>query len=423
MFVIYDLIYLVLVIIYLPMYLFYRKFHPGFSRRFGILPKGLSFDRPIWIHAVSVGEAMVARGLVEQLRQEYPHKQFVISTVTATGNKIASPMVTDRDFLTYLPFDFSFITSSIMRRIDPSVFIIVETEIWPNLIRALHKKNIPVITVNGRLSDASFKGYSMARFLVKPVLDKITLFCVQTEIDFYRFVSLGVPENKIKIVGNMKFDSKDSLSAGKESASYRKKLGLKDEEILIVAGSTHPGEEVLLLEAYRKLLLTRAGGGARLLLAPRHPERAEEVEALVKESGFSPQRIARLGDKENSDAQAIFILDTIGSLIYFYSAADIVFVGGSLIKKGGHNILEPASLGKPIVFGPHMFNFRDIAALFLEHKAALMVQDQQDLETELERLMHDTGGAAALVDKARELFKENQGATQKTVAFIKEIIV
>ncbi len=421
MFILYDLAYLLLVIAYLPVYLFRRKFHQGFSRRFGILPKGLFFDRPIWIHAVSVGEAMVCRPLVERLRSMYPHKQFVISTVTATGNKIASSMTADRDFLTYLPFDLSFITGPVVEKINPSVFIIVETEIWPNMIRSLHKKGIPVVTVNGRLSDASFKGYSMVRFLVKPVLDKISRFCVQTEVDLYRFASLGVSRDKIRMTGNMKFDSKDSLSAGKESAAYRKKLRIGDQEILIVAGSTHAGEEELLLEAYRKLLLTSAGKGARLLLAPRHPERAEEVEALVEKSGFVPLRITRLDDRKSPE-QAVFILDTIGQLVYFYSAADIVFVGGSLIKKGGHNILEPASLGKPIVFGPHMHNFRDIAALFLEQKAALMVQDEEDLGEELERLIHDAGGAAALVEKARQLFKENQGATEKTVLLLKEVI-
>jgi 3-deoxy-D-manno-octulosonic-acid transferase len=408
MFIIYNLIFLLFALVNLPIYLFKGKFHKGFSARFGKLPKDLLLDRPIWVHAVSVGEAASIAGLITELRKLYPKKSFVISTVTPTGNKIAQKIAKNTDFVTYLPFDLSWIVSSVINRINPSLFIIAETELWPNLIRCLYKKNIPMITVNGRISDKSFKGYLGIRILLKPTLEKIRMFCVQTDVDASRFKAMGVSAGKIKVTGNMKFDIAPRVSPESAGAS-RTLLGLEPHERLLVAASTHPGEEKIILGAY--LEISKAMPEVRLLIAPRHPQRSHEIFGIIKKAGLLSMRVSRIGIDDLKPGSPVFILDTIGQLLNFYNIADVVFVGGSLIKKGGHNILEPAALAKPIIFGPYMFNFRDITDLFLQVNAAVMVSGAEDLQASITLLLKDRQRSKELGEDAQKLIWQNQGAT------------
>jgi 3-deoxy-D-manno-octulosonic-acid transferase len=267
--------------------------------------------------------------------------------------------------------------------------------------------------VNGRISDRSFKGYLSIKFLISPVLNKISLFCVQTSRDAERLLRLGLAKNKIKITGNMKFDL-EPQSLNFDASGLR----LKYQEQLLVSGSTHPGEEKIILNAYRILL--GEFPDLRLLIAPRHPERTTEIERLIKGMGFSALRISKLRDLTNPSTQAptVFILDTVGQLLNYYAIADIVFVGGSLVKKGGHNILEPAVLGKPIIFGPSMFNFRDIADLFLNNKAAILVRNQQDFKNSVKYLLNHPAKITELSQGAKELIHNNQGATRKNLEYI-----
>jgi len=421
MFIIYDLIFLIFAIIYLPIYLARKKFHRGFCRRLGILPGGLKLNRPIWVHAVSVGEVMAVRELLEELRKAYPQKKLVISTVTATGNKIAREIARDSDFVTYLPLDFGFFVKNVMDRINPSLFIIAETEIWPNLIRYLYRKKVPVITVNGRISDASFKGYLTIRFLLKPILKKVSLFCVQAERDAQRLTRLGVPQDKIKITGNMKFDFKGHADLKKDYSSYREKIGLEQGEKLMIAASTHRGEEEVALEVYRELL--KEFTQLKLLLAPRHPERAKEVAGIVSKFGFRSVFLSSAAPKCSVCVTSpVFILDTVGQLVSFYALADVIFVGGSLVKKGGHNILEPAALGKAVLFGPHMYNFRDIANLFLDNEAALLIHNQEEFKTNVNNLLNRPSYLAGLGQRARELILKNQGASKRNAEYLKAFI-
>jgi 3-deoxy-D-manno-octulosonic-acid transferase len=420
MFILYDFLYFILAIIYLPIYLFRGKFHKGFAQRLGFLPKFNDLNNPIWVHAVSVGEAMVAKMLIQRLRQICPDKKFVISTVTPTGNKIAQSIVGQGDLLLYLPLDFSFIVTGVLSRIKPEAFIMIETEIWPNLIGSLHKLNIPVLIANGRLSDASFKGYSRIRFLVEPVLNKMGIFCVQTEVDALRFKALGVAQEKMHITGSMKFDQDFTFDVKKTAFEYRKKLGLNDQELFLVCGSTHPGEEDLLLDIFSRLL--EKYKNLRLLLAMRHPERAKDLTTLVLEKGFIPQRITELPGSKVLDKKPVFILDTIGMLLNFYAASDIVFVGGSLVKKGGHNILEPAALGKPVIVGVNMFNFRDTTEMFLRENALILAGDSADLELKLGNLIENKEARSSLALRAKDLFLKNRGAADRTAALIKKII-
>jgi len=422
MFIIYDLIFLIFAAVYLPIYLFKGKFHHGFFRRLGFLPEGLNLDRPIWIHAVSVGEAVSVKGLVGELRKAYPHKKLVISTVTATGNKIARGLIGDGDLLTYLPLDFSFIVRKVIKKINPSLFIIAETEIWPNLITCLHKQKVPVVTVNGRISDRSYSGYRAIKLFIRPILRKVGKFCVQSETDALRLVNLGVDKGNIQVTGNVKFDINLEAAVGFDPLAGRRKLMLGLDDKLWVCGSTHPGEEEIIIKAYKELLLSFPK--LKLLLVPRHPERSRDVGRLVSGNSFMPVFISSIsGACPTCINNPVFILDIMGELLNYYSAADFVFIGGSLVKTGGHNILEPASQKKPVTFGPYMFNFRDIAKLFLENKAAVMVADYQDLVNKAKEILASNLLSKQMVERAYELIIRNKGATKKNIEVIKQLIL
>ncbi len=414
MFIIYDLLFLIICTIYLPVYLFKRKFHSGFNARLGKLPKDLDLGRPIWVHAVSVGEAMSIRELVAELRQEFPVLRFVISTVTPTGNNIAKSFARAQDFVTFLPFDLSLIVNKVIRRIKPKIFIIVETEIWPNLIRCLFQNKIPIIVVNCRISDSSLGGYKAFKFIFKPLLNKINLFCCQSKLDALRLEMIGADKERIRVTGNMKFDLKVATASFNDSA-----LKLDDNEELLVAGSTHPGEEEIILRIYKELRKTYPK--LRLLIAPRRPERAKEVAMMVRQCGFDSQFISGMNDQK-VQSPIVFVLDTIGKLVSFYAIADIVFMGGTMIRKGGHNIIEPAALGKPVIFGPHMFNFRGIASQFVESNCACLVHNERELEEKLKFFLENPESAAELGRRAQALVISNRGATHRNIELIKQII-
>ena len=421
MFIIYDLVFLLFALIYLPSFLLKKKLHRGFIQRLGAVKFDTQLDKPIWVHAVSVGEAKAAQYLTKQLRKTFPEKKFVFSTVTPTGNSIVRRFKQQDDFLFYLPLDLSFITRRVIRKIDPCVCIIMETEIWPNLISGLKQKGVPIIVVNARISDRSFLGYRLIKPLLKQVLNKIDLFCVQSATDAQRLEALGMSGDKLKITGNMKYDIAGGIDSEVDFTKYRLRLGLSDRQRLFVAGSTHASEEEIILRAYLKL--TAESCGLRLLIAPRHPERTLQIEALVKKFGFIPLRISKLSISAGiCPPDAVFILDTVGELIAFYSVCDIVFVGGSLVSRGGQNILEPALFAKPILFGPHMFNFRDISNMFLIEKAACMVQTEEELLKEISFLLSNPNQAQSMGQVARRLVVENQGVALSNAQLIKQTL-
>jgi 3-deoxy-D-manno-octulosonic-acid transferase len=418
----YDLIFLCISIAYFPVYALKGKFHKGFVQRFGSIDVNLK-GRPIWVHAVSVGEMKACEQLISHLRRSYPGFELAISTVTQTGNKIARSIAEEGDFVFYLPLDFSFMVKRAVNILNPALFIIAETEIWPNLISYLSVKNIPIVTVNARISDRSFKGYHMIKGLIRPILRKVSLFCVQSQGDAERLISLGVDKEKIQITGNMKYDY-----IGETRADYdllRNKLALAKEDKLLVAASTHVGEEEAVLEAYKELAVQYPA--LKLLIAPRHPERSGQVAELIRKSGFDPDLISGLDSgsairNTQITQRRIFILDTIGQLAAFYGISDIVFMGGSLIKKGGHNILEPAFFGKPVLTGPHMFNFRDIINTFTRAEAVIIVQNAQELKIKIEILLKDGREAVRLGERARSILAQNQGASRRNAQCIAGIL-
>lgn len=422
MVIIYDLIFLIIAIFYLPGYLFKGKFTRGFISRLGILPRNLQFDRPIWIHVVSVGEAMAVRRLLEGLRKAYSAKRFVVSTVTASGNKIIRSYAKENDFITYFPLDLSFICESVVKRINPCVMVIAETELWPNFILALSRNKIPVIMVNTRISDKSFKSYSAVKLLLTPLLNKVDLFCAQTEIDAKRLAALGVYREKIKVTGNMKFDSAGVDKKTIDYASgYKKFLGLDSSDILWVGASTHPKEEEIIIGVYKELI--NEFKALRLLIAPRHPERAGEIKKTAEKFGVKAVFISSFNQAPSAEHRApIFILDTVGELMNYYAVCDITFVGGSLIKKGGHNILEPAVFSKPIIIGPYMFNFRDIAGLFLKEKACVLVHNRGELVAAIRNLLNNPDKMEELGRRAVNLIEKNKGASERNIKLIKTMI-
>jgi len=426
MLLIYDLIFLFVAFLYLLRYLIKRKFHKGIFARFGFLPNNLLLDNPIWLHAVSVGEAVVVKGFIDALRRDYPGKKIVITTVTATGNKIAKSLARPGDFVTYFPLDLSFIVRRVIKKINPCLVVVAETEVWPNFITILNKKNIPIAIINARISDKSFKGYKKVLFFIKPVLNRVTLFCAQTKSDALKLKELGVDADKIKVTGNMKFDGSLKENNQKELDLLRKNLKVKETDKIFIAGSTHAGEEEIVLDVYKSLKIKF--NDLKLILVPRHPERSQEVGRLVEMRGFQAAYISHLfgagdlGSVAYNQPEIVYILDTVGQLMDYYAISDIVFVGGSLIPKGGHNILEPAFLGKPVIIGPNMFNFRDIAELFVRRQACIMVNNMDELQNAVNSLLGDSAKIFKLTENAKALIGENRGATVRNLGYVKSYL-
>ena len=400
--ILYDIIFLIFSVFYIP-FSIYKKGLRSFNikARMGFIPEGikskLRSSENIWIHAVSVGEIMLLGPFIESLKKYFPASTVVISTTTNPGYEVAVRNFKDQAVIVYSPLDLSFVISRFLKIIRPKIFIVVETEIWPNLIRVMKSRGIPVVVINGRISDRSFKRYLVARPFLKSTLRRVDLFCMQSEPDARRMGSIGAEPEKIKVTGNMKFDI--TIAAGDRPEITKGFLGLGEKDILIVAGSTHRGEEEILLEAYRAL--SKDFKNLKLLIAPRHINRAPEIKKLI------------------NNMQGVFLLDTVGRLKYFYSIADIVFIGGSLVPHGGQNPIEPAYFSKPIIFGPNMFNFKAISEILLKNTAAIEVKDERGLEKAVYLLAGDPKKARAMGFFAKKALEENKGATARNVELVR----
>ncbi len=415
--ILYDFLFLVFSILHLPYLLIKRKWHQDFTMRFGFLGKlnlNNSNIKSIWIHAVSVGEVVVIKNLLSDIRRQYPENPIVISVVTQTGFEMAQKISNPEDHIIYAPLDFSLSVKKYIKAINPCVYINAETEIWPNLLTELKRCNIPVVQVNGRVSDQAFKGYKFFLQFIRPIFQSITFFCMQSELDADRIKFLGVAEKQVEVVGNMKFD--DILDDHQKELSG---LIIDENEELFVAGSTHPGEEDIVLDVFSKV--QNQFKNLRLVIAPRHPERADEIVGLVEKKGFKAIRFSQVYDLI-VDQKTVVVVDTIGHLRLLYRLAKVVFVGKSLTAKGGHNIIEPAYFEKPVIVGPHMENFKNITELFLRNNAIIQVENESALIIEIEKLLSDPIACEEMGMRAREVIEQYRGASEKTVNIISDVL-
>ena len=400
----------------------HRKYAGSLRQRLGYLPVSFNLDGDdsIWVHAVSVGEVLAARPLISELRRRYPRLRLFLSTTTRAGQQLARRSVTDVDGVLYFPFDWA---SSVQRTLDlvkPRLFVMIETEIWPNLLRECRRRGIPTVLVNGRISYRSFPRYRLIRPLFRHVLADVDRFCVQGGEAARRLEQLGADPARITVTGSLKFDTLDAVpTPGRGRERVLRFFRMSANRPVLVAGSTLRGEEEAIIRAFNRL---RTGGSNPLLvLAARHPERFGEVERLCRSEGLSTVRRTDLPIDAEPRADAV-VLDTIGELAEVYQIATVVFVGGSLVRAGGHNILEPAVFGKPIVFGPHMENFAEIAEAFLVNDAAVQVRSDRELGTTIVSLTGDPVRCARLGAAARALVDANRGARDRTLAVVEALL-
>ena len=404
------------------------KYLASFRQRMGHLPPTLSSENSaassIWVHAVSVGEVLAAKPLIDGLKQRFPERQIFLSTTTATGQRVAHERIASADGIFYFPFDWSGTVRRDLNQLRPALVVILETEIWPNFMREADRANIPVIFVNSRISEKSFRRFRRFKPLIgkffERVLHNADLFLAQSAEDARRLQEMGAPAARIEISGNMKYDHEPSPPAAFGTWLARQ---IREQERwpLLVAGSVVAGEEEIVLAAYD--IVQRQWRHALFVLAPRKPERFDAAVRAVEERGWKAIRRSSLNMNAPLDENCdVLILDTIGELAGLYSLADAVFVGGSLVPSGGHNILEPAWFSKPPVFGPSMENFRDMAARFSSTGAGIQVSSAAQLGKVWVALIQDPSRSADMGRKARALVEANRGATARTLARIADLL-
>lgn len=424
---IYNILTVVIVMLAIPVFIMRLIREKGFGQRlrqsFGFLPK-LDIEpvlgkKCIWLHAASVGEIVAASPIIKEIRRQFPDSAILVSVVTATGYSMAKRIITDADSIIFFPLDLPGISYQVVKRIRPSVFLLVETELWPNFLKAARHFKIPVMMVNGRISDKSVGRYRYLHTVLKSMLDTVDTFCMQSAIDAEYIIRLGADPKRVVVTGNTKFDQNYTNVTQDEKQLICEQMGFAQGSPILVAGSTHNGEEEALFVALQKV--RESFPQAKLIIAPRDIMRVDELTSLAANFGFVAKRRTLLLNKSSNDHD-IVLLDTIGELGKIYSVGTIIYVGGSLVERGGHNILEPAAHGKPILVGPHMFNFKDTYALFSSRKACITVDNAITLA---EKILYILNNEQVQQDMSREtlaIIDENRGAAYKSMRYLQEIL-
>lgn len=433
-------LYNILLVLLLPViivYLLWRLISPtrrlvGFPERLGAIGEeveDLRGDDPVvWVHAVSAGEVAAVTPVIRQIRINEPLARIALSTITATGREMTESRGIDPDALFYLPFDVPGIVDRVLETVRPDVLVLVETEIWPNLLQAAARRGVRVIIVNGRISDRSFKRARLFRPLMTWMLSNIDLICAQSQQDADRFIGLGASAERVVVTGNSKFDEQFPSVPDAEISKYRQDFGFRHDAPVLLAASTHEGEEELALQAFTRLRITHTN--LQLIIAPRHPERGGRVERLVNDHGYAAYRRSRALDSGGVDPLApeggpqvcVPILDTMGELSHIYAVCAIAFVGNSLVHGGGQNILQPIAQGKPALFGPHMQNFRDIAAICLREEVGFQVGDLDELVAEIDRLLNSEGDLSLIAARGPAVIEKYSGASRRNVDRVLEML-
>lgn len=389
-----------------------RGYWRRWPERFGIFPQRAS--NSIWLHAVSVGETVAATPLIEALLKRYPKQTIVVTTTTPTGSDRVIAAFGNRVLHVYAPYDSPGAVKRFLRRVNPTLAIVMETELWPNLFFFCHQRNISLIVANARLSERSLRGYLRFSSLLAQTLKCVRVIAAQTQADAERFRQLGADEKQLRVMGNIKFDLRLPENLQERAAALRQSWGT--DRPVWIAASTREGEEAIILDAFDRV--RSKVPNALLVLVPRHPERFRLAVELSQKRGFnvaqrSQQAMLELGTN-------VFIGDTMGELLLLYAASDVAFVGGSLVPVGGHNVLEPAALGLPILVGPHTFNFDAVTAQLINAGSAQRVEGAQDLGDRLISLLRDVAQSKQVGEPGRRLIEANRGAMERLLLLIEE---
>jgi 3-deoxy-D-manno-octulosonic-acid transferase len=423
----YSLLYTLAILVYLPFRLIrslIRGEKTDISARLWKLPTvepSPGQCPTLWIHAVSVGEVNAARTLVNRL--SLLHYNLFISTITQTGREQAGRLFGQQALIFYLPLDWQLLCRRLLKRIRPDAILLMETEIWPNFITAAARLRIPVLLVNGRISDASFRSYNRVRFFLKRFLTLMAHFCMQSQQDAERIVVLGAPVERVSQTGNLKYDYSLSGTPDKDDLKRAVSRVFKNsnDSLLLVCGSTKPGEEKLLAPVLSRIW--KEFPSFKLLIAPRHPHRGDEIVQLLGDWDVRCLQRSKHGlETETAGEAQALVLDSIGELAHLYELADLVYMGGSLVPTGGQNPIEAAAFGKPILFGPDMSNFREIARTFLQAEAAIQVTSPEELETQVKRLLRNPRLRERLGRNAVAVIRRNQGSVDRTIEIVKQCL-
>ncbi len=416
-----DLLYLLAAAAYCPVIVYravrHKRYRTGWDQRFGKITRRSPTKKCIWLHAVSVGEVNAAKTIIKELKNKFGDFEIVISTTTDTGFSRATNLFSENHKVFYFPFDFSWIMRRAFSNIRPAICLLMELEVWPNFVQIAQQLNVPVIVVNGRISDKSYPAYKRIKPIAKKIFSKISLILAQTEQYAQRFKEFGCPDEKVIVTGSLKYDTAQITDKVEGADVLAAQLNINDER-LWVAGATGNDEEKILLDVYQNLKQQSQFSNLRLAIVPRKPERFDEVAQLIEHRDFSLIRYSRI--KNNTapppaDNQEVILGDTMGDLRKFYSLATIIFVGRSLVPMGGSDMAEAAALGKCTIFGPHAFNFKQTVDALLADAGAIMVKDKEELLQTMQKCLSDSDLAQSIAKNGQEVIRKNQGATAKTI--------
>ncbi len=391
----------------------YSSYRKKWYERFGFISWKKSSKRVVWIHAVSVGEVNAARPIVDFLLKEYNHLQIIFTTVTPTGAITVEHKFGKNASHFYLPYDIPYCVKRFIKTINPCMLITMETEIWPNLYQTCHGFGVPILLVNARLSQKSMRGYKLFPDLIASTIKLVDKIAAQTKLDADRFTLLGAENKDVLVVGNLKFDIDIPQSIKEEAEPLRHDFSVNRS--IWMAASTNEGEEEIILDAHKKVLSVYSN--AILILAPRHPERADKVFTMCKKMGFFT--IRRTDHKSFTEKHDVFLLDTLGELQLYYAASEIAFIGGSLVDTGGQNMLEPAALNLPLITGPYTYNFLEVRKLLIENKALIQVSNYLELSEKVIELIGDANLRHNLGERAKDVVLANRGSSERTIDIIK----
>jgi len=425
-YIFYNIILTFIIILFIPYFiirfLVQKDFKSELLERMGYFHQNFP-QKNIWLHAASVGEVFGCLPLLKNIKEEFPKDGIILTTMTRTGREVAKKSSSEINEVLFFPIDYPFFLKKVIRKLKPRLLLIAETELWPNLIISCGRLNIPIILFNGRISRKSFPRYKFFKFFFKRFLKYVSLFLMQTEEDRLRVLKIGAPPERAKVTGNIKFDITPPPSWEGKRTEFLKIFGNIENHIFLIAGSTHSGEEEILIKTYKKLI--KSYPELILILAPRHLQRIREVEEILRKESISWVRRTSFslgGNKFERNSYDVILLDTIGELINLYSLATIVFIGGSLTPVGGHNPIEPLLFKKCVLFGPYMFNFKEISNLLVEAGGAIQVKDDIDLFYQLKRLLSDEISRNKVGQIGYKIIEDNRGAKEKIFFEIKTLL-